>query len=135
MVIAWGERLGVGYVPGAKGSVTIFVPWSVVIWKKLCPKYCRTASDAAAYATGMKPRAISWSRQAATTGELPQAMSTRTMSSNSVRMRTCSRELCTLHCNGMPMIQSLRISILFRIESIVQPIAHHIEGEDGHNDS
>ena len=79
MVTAWGARLGVGYIPGAKGSVTIFVPLSVVIWKKLCPKYCTMASDAAAYATGMKPRAISWSRQAAATGELPQAMSTRAM--------------------------------------------------------
>jgi hypothetical protein len=50
--------------------------------------------------------------------------------SNSVRMRTCSRELCTLHLNGMPMIQSFRVSIPFRIESIVQAITHYIEGED-----
>src|SRR5215813_410987 len=92
------------------------------------------ASEAAAYATGMKLRAISWSRQAAATGAPPQAMSTKAMN-NSMRIRTCSSELCALHLNGMPMIQSLRISILFRIESIVQPIAHHIEGEDGHKDS
>src|SRR5438128_9347967 len=134
MVTAWGARLGVGYIPGAKGSVTIFVPLSVVIWKKLCPKYCRTASDTAAYATGMTPCAISWSRQAATTGALPQAMSTKTMHT-SMRIRTCSSELCALHPNGMTMIQSLRISILFRIERIVQPIAHHIEGEDCYKDS
>jgi hypothetical protein len=48
----------------------------------------------------------------------------------SMRIWTCSRELCTLHLNGMPMIQSLRVSIPFRIESIVQAITHYIEGED-----